>query len=65
MVCSQGNVSSVEKSQAVHRAGGVGMILPNAQSQAYDVTAEPYVLPAISLSYRDGLILSAYLNSVT
>ncbi|XP_078432548.1 subtilisin-like protease SBT5.3 isoform X2 [Wolffia australiana] len=64
VICAVGNVTDIEKSAAVTQAGGIGMILLNLEFQGYDVEARPFFLPAVSLSYEDGITILAYANSV-
>ncbi|CAA6672402.1 unnamed protein product [Spirodela intermedia] len=63
VACLRGNVSNVEKGQTVLLAGGVGVIITNPAIRANHVPADPHVLPAVGLSYKDGLILYNYSNS--
>ncbi|KAJ4982426.1 hypothetical protein NE237_033263 [Protea cynaroides] len=59
----RGGNSMVDKGEQVHLAGAVGMVLANDQSSGNEVIPDAHVLPASHLSYTDGLVLYAYLNS--
>ncbi|KAF0903132.1 hypothetical protein E2562_025719 [Oryza meyeriana var. granulata] len=63
VVCVRGGSPRVEKGEAVSRAGGAGMILVNDEASGHDVIADPHVIPAVHISYADGLALLAYINS--
>ncbi|KAG0544169.1 hypothetical protein BDA96_02G252100 [Sorghum bicolor] len=63
VVCTRGNNARVEKGEAVHRAGGAGMVLANDEASGNEMIADAHVLPATHISYTDGLELLAYLNS--
>ncbi|KAL6839476.1 hypothetical protein ACP4OV_030746 [Aristida adscensionis] len=62
VVCMRGGSTRVEKGEAVRRAGGAGMILVNDKASGNFTQADPHVLPAVHISYADGLTLLAYLN---
>ncbi|XP_062234124.1 subtilisin-like protease SBT5.3 [Phragmites australis] len=62
VVCVRGSIQRLEKSEAVRRAGGAAMILVNDVVSGNDLHADPYVLPAVHISYADGLALLTYLN---
>ncbi|RLN12147.1 hypothetical protein C2845_PM09G18070 [Panicum miliaceum] len=63
VVCVRGAITRVEKGEAVRRAGGAAMILVNDEVSGNDLHADPHVLPAVHISYDDGLILSDYINN--
>ncbi|CAL5042001.1 unnamed protein product [Urochloa decumbens] len=63
VVCVRGAIPRVEKGEAVRRAGGAAMILVNDEVSGNDLHADPHVLPAVHISYADGLTLSDYLNN--
>ncbi|KAH7674294.1 Tripeptidyl-peptidase II protein [Dioscorea alata] len=63
LVCLRGQNGRVEKGEAVREAGGVGMVLANAESDGNEIIADAHVLPATHISYSDGLTLYSYLNS--
>ncbi|KAK1272943.1 Subtilisin-like protease SDD1 [Acorus gramineus] len=60
-----GDVLDVDKGRAVKKSGGAGMIIMNAEGDAYTITADAHVLPASHISYADGLKLKAYVNSTS
>ncbi|PVH47555.1 hypothetical protein PAHAL_4G086600 [Panicum hallii] len=63
VVCVRGAITRVEKGEAVRRAGGAAMILVNDEVSGNDLHADPHVLPAVHISYDDGLILSDYIKN--
>lgn len=62
LVCLRGQNGRVEKGRAVALAGGVGMVLENTNVTGNDLTADPHVLPATQVSFKDSLALSRYIN---
>ncbi|KAK1325083.1 Subtilisin-like protease SDD1 [Acorus calamus] len=60
-----GYVLDVDKGRAVKKSGGAGMIIMNAEGDAYTIMADAHVLPASHISYADGLKLKAYVNSTS
>ncbi|CAI9768259.1 unnamed protein product [Fraxinus pennsylvanica] len=63
VLCETGEIESIEKGQAVRNSGGVAMILMNQEPDGYTIWAEAHVLPAVHISYVDGLKVKAYINS--
>jgi hypothetical protein len=63
VVCVKGANRRIEKGEAVRRAGGVGMVLVNDEDSGSTVTADAHILPALHISYTDGLALLAYIKS--
>ncbi|RCV22428.1 hypothetical protein SETIT_4G219900v2 [Setaria italica] len=63
VVCVRGTITRVEKGEAVRRAGGAAMILVNDEVSGNDLHADPHVLPAVHISYADGLTLSDYIKN--
>lgn len=53
----------MDKSHAVSEAGGIGAILVNDASSGRYLTAVPYIIPAVHVSYDLGTIIFSYLNS--
>lgn len=53
----------MEKSLVALDAGAVGMILCNDESTGNDLSADPHLLPASQVNYKDGLAIYAYMNS--
>ncbi|CAN6194419.1 unnamed protein product [Urochloa humidicola] len=63
VVCVRGEIPRVEKGESVRRAGGAAMIIVNDEVSGNDLHADPHVLPAVHISFADGLTLSDYLNN--
>ncbi|CAN6204801.1 unnamed protein product [Urochloa humidicola] len=63
VVCIRGKNARVEKGEAVRQAGGVGLVLANDEASGNEVIADAHVLPATHITYNDGILLLAYLNS--
>ncbi|KAF6142279.1 hypothetical protein GIB67_039986 [Kingdonia uniflora] len=63
LVCLRGENGRNEKGANAAKAGAVGMILANDAASGNEIIADPHVLPAIHLSYLDGLQVYAYLNA--
>ena len=47
----------------VAKAGGVGMILANAEENGDDISADAHLLPASHITYSDGQLVYQYINS--
>lgn len=61
VVCDRGGgVSRSAKGAAVKDAGGVGVIIANVAPHGYGVIADAHVVPAVSVSERDGYDLRSY-----
>ncbi|XP_057765175.1 subtilisin-like protease SBT5.4 [Salvia miltiorrhiza] len=63
VVCMRGENARVSKGIEAARAGAAGMVLCNDQTDGNDVTGDAHFLPATHISYADGLVLFAYINS--
>lgn len=63
VACVRGDNARVDKGEEVLKAGGAGMILCNDKANGNEITADPHVLPASHLTYRDSLEVLAYINS--
>ncbi|KAI4366215.1 hypothetical protein MLD38_022119 [Melastoma candidum] len=63
LVCLRGINARVEKGEQALLAGAAGMILANDKADGNDIIADPHVLPAAHLTYKDGQIVFAYVNS--
>lgn len=61
VVCDRGINARTAKGVTVKQAGGVAMILANAQVNGDDLTADSHVLPAIIVGYKSGLAIKAYI----
>ncbi|KAL2516960.1 Subtilase family protein [Abeliophyllum distichum] len=65
VLCETGGIGRIAKGRAVRSAGGAAMILMNQEPEGYSISAEAHVLPAVHISYADGLKVKAYMNSTT
>ncbi|XP_060180011.1 subtilisin-like protease [Lycium barbarum] len=65
MCMAGGGYSNIEKGQAVKDAGGVGMILFNFLDFGFTNFADPHILPALSITYKDGMEILDYMNSTS
>ncbi|MFC4555149.1 S8 family serine peptidase [Georgenia faecalis] len=61
VVCDRGVNGRVEKGQVVADAGAAGMILANDEPSGASLTGDAHVLPAVHISYDDGVVLKAWL----
>nr|GME01843.1 subtilisin-like protease SBT5.3 [Ipomoea batatas] len=64
LVCLRGKIDEIEKSHQAALAGAVGMVLAN-HNETFDyinIEAQPYLLPATHVTYRDGLAIFDYIN---
>ncbi|CAN4075956.1 unnamed protein product [Withania somnifera] len=60
-----GGYSRVEKGQAVKDAGGVGMIVFSTADDGFTKFADPHILPALYITYKDGMEILDYINSTS
>ncbi|KAK4729004.1 hypothetical protein R3W88_021992 [Solanum pinnatisectum] len=58
-----GSYTRIAKGQAVKDAGGVGMILINRIEDGFTTSADAHVLPAMDVTYEDGMKIIDYMNS--
>ncbi|XP_059277173.1 subtilisin-like protease [Lycium ferocissimum] len=65
MCMAGGGYSNIEKGQAVKDAGGFGMILFNFPDYGFTNFADPHVLPALYITYKDGMEILDYMNSTS
>ncbi|CAN4075955.1 unnamed protein product [Withania somnifera] len=65
MCMEGGGYSRIEKGQAVKDAGGVGMILFTIADYGFTKFADGHVLPALYISYKDGMEILDYMNSTS
>ena len=61
VVCARGGLGRVDKSDAVDRADGVGMVLVNVRPGA--VTADFHAVPTVHLALREGRRLTRWLRT--
>ena len=55
VVCDRGTYGRVAKGQEVKNAGGIGMVLVNDAANGDSLTADMHVLPAVHISFDDGV----------
>ncbi|PHT39613.1 hypothetical protein CQW23_18467 [Capsicum baccatum] len=60
-----GGYSRIEKGQAVKDAGGVGMIVYTFADYGATKFADAHVLPALYISYKDGMEILDYMNTTS
>ncbi|XP_016551905.2 subtilisin-like protease [Capsicum annuum] len=66
VLCMEGGgYSRIEKGQAVKDAGGVGMILYTIADYGATKFADAHVLPALYISYKDGMEILEYMNTTS
>nr|XP_043630482.1 subtilisin-like protease [Erigeron canadensis] len=63
VLCDRGNISRIEKGQIVKNAGGVAMIIANRAPEGTSTLADPHVLPASHVGYKDGVTIKTYIQS--
>ncbi|KAJ8755569.1 hypothetical protein K2173_022148 [Erythroxylum novogranatense] len=62
LVCRRGQTGRIDKGLQALGAGAVGFILANDEANGDDVIAEPHLLPAAHVSFKDGQAIYAYIN---
>ncbi len=62
VLCKRGAIDRVAKSEAVAIAGGVGMILYNADDGQSEVTDNHWV-PSVHINNTDGVVVKSYVTS--
>ncbi|XP_055819651.1 subtilisin-like protease [Solanum dulcamara] len=65
MCMDGGGYSRIEKGQAVKDAGGLGMIIFTIADYGFTKSADAHVLPALFISYKDGMEILDYMNSTS
>ncbi|XP_075665840.1 subtilisin-like protease SBT5.4 [Castanea sativa] len=63
LACLRGENARVDKGEQAALAGAVGMILCNDKLDGNEIIADPHVLPATQINYKDGVAVFAYINS--
>ncbi|KAL3519246.1 hypothetical protein ACH5RR_017395 [Cinchona calisaya] len=63
LVCLRGENDRVDKGYQAAMVGAAGMILANDNTTGNEIIADPHFLPAVQITYKDGLKLFAYMNS--
>jgi subtilisin family serine protease len=62
VLCMRGAIARVDKSEAVSIAGGIGMILYNADDGQSEVTDSHFV-PSVHINNTDGVVVKGYIAS--
>ncbi|EOY27864.1 Subtilase family protein, putative isoform 1 [Theobroma cacao] len=63
VVCMRGAGRRLDKGLEVKRAGGVGLILGNAEANGNRLSCDPHFLPASAVSYNDATKILEYIRS--
>ncbi|MDD9206682.1 S8 family serine peptidase, partial [Georgenia sp. 10Sc9-8] len=61
VVCDRGANARTEKGEVVRDAGAGGMVLANDEASGDSLTGDAHVLPAVHITYADGLALKQWL----
>jgi hypothetical protein len=61
VVCMRGGIARVSKSDSVHQAGGIAMVLLNTARGA--TNADVHAVPTVQLAKHDGLAVRSYVDS--
>ncbi|WP_345266726.1 S8 family serine peptidase [Nocardioides nanhaiensis] len=64
VVCDRGGNGRVEKGQVLAELGAAGMILANDEASGDSLNADPHALPAVHITYDDGVELRTWMESV-
>lgn len=64
VVCDRGGNGRVEKGQVLAELGAAGMILANDEPSGDSLNADPHALPAVHITYDDGVELRAWMATV-
>ena len=62
LVCLRGENARTAKGVEAARVGAVGMILANDAESMDNTIADPHVLPATNINYKDGQYLYNYIK---
>ena len=65
VVCDRGTYGRVEKGENVLAAGAGGYILANDAANGNSLSGDPHVLPAVHITYDDGVVLKNWLANGT
>ncbi len=65
VVCDRGVTGRVQKGQVVAALGAEGMVLANDAPSGDSLNADAHALPAVHITYDDGVALKAWMESVT
>ncbi|KAF3616156.1 putative subtilisin-like protease-like [Capsicum annuum] len=58
-----GGITRVGKGQVIKNSGGIGMIVINEEEDGFTTSADAHVLPALDVTYANGMKILAYMNS--
>ncbi|WP_420644827.1 DUF7594 domain-containing protein [Candidatus Leptofilum sp.] len=61
VVCDRGEHARVDKGQSVLNGGAGGFILANDEPNGNSLNADAHALPAVHITYADGVVLKAWL----
>ena len=64
VVCERGVTGRVEKGQVVADLGAEGMVLMNDAASGDSLNADPHALPAVHITYDDGVALEDWMDTV-
>lgn len=62
VVCDRGSYARVDKGTSVLNGGAGGMVLANDAANSNSLNADAHVLPAVHITYTDGVILKNWLG---
>ncbi|KAK6781451.1 hypothetical protein RDI58_019247 [Solanum bulbocastanum] len=66
VVCKAGGgIPRIVKGKTVKDAGGVGMIIISTADDGFTIPADAHVLPALYITYKDGMEILDYMNSTS
>ncbi|TDD72946.1 DUF11 domain-containing protein [Jiangella aurantiaca] len=65
VICDRGENGRVEKGQIVGDLGAEGFILANDEASGTSLNADPHAIPAVHITYADGVALKQWMASVT
>ncbi|KAF9614791.1 hypothetical protein IFM89_020645 [Coptis chinensis] len=62
VVCERGMIGRTETGEQVKEAGGAGMLLLNTKDEGEELFADPHLLPATALGYREARAIKNYVS---
>lgn len=65
VICDRGTYGRVEKGENLAAAGAGGMILANDAASGDSLNGDAHALPAVHITYADGVVLKAWVASGT
>lgn len=63
VICDRGVNPRVEKASNVATGGAGGFVLANEEASGDSTVADAYVIPGVNITYNDGLLLKAWVDS--